>query len=88
MCCPDEDIPVNSLRSAQLLNLLSSEAGFELTHEQRKISEMMEMIGSGKNGNGLLGAFRLCHNAMDELDISGDNLSGVITDLSPITQCP
>jgi hypothetical protein len=70
-----------------LLNLLSSEAGFELMQEQRKISEMMEMISSGKNGTLLPDVLGLCHNVMDELGISGDNFTSVITDLSPITQC-
>jgi hypothetical protein len=47
----DPEMPINRHRSTQLLNLLSSEAGFELAYQERKATEMMEMIGSGENGN-------------------------------------
>jgi hypothetical protein len=46
------------------------------------------LIKCSKDDNALPGVLGLCRNVMDEFDISGDNLTGVITDLSSITQCP
>jgi hypothetical protein len=64
MCGPDPEMPINRHRSAQLRNRLSSEAGFELADQEQKVSEMREMIGSGKNGNLLPSGLALCHNVI------------------------